>query len=150
MKQIDPIDDRILQALSRDGRLSNIALAQEVGLSPSTCLRRVAALEAHGVIQGYRARINPSALGRGFLAYVTVGLNEHSRAAQEAFERAVARFGEVTECHNITGSVEYLLRVEAADLAAFKLFHTEKLGGLKQVNRIVTHVVMSSPKDMRA
>lgn len=149
MSDIDTTDDRILHALARDGRQSNTALAAEVGLSPSTCLRRVAALEARGVILGYRARINPAALGRGFLAYVTVGLNEHSRAAQEAFERSVARFDEVAECHNITGAVEYLLRVEAADLAAFKLFHTEKLGALKQVNQIVTHVVMSSPKDMR-
>ena len=150
MSVLDQIDDRILQALARDGRISNTTLAQQIGLSPSSCLRRVAALEAKGVIQGYRARINPTALGRGFLAYVTVGLNEHSKAAQEAFERAVTRFDEVSECHNITGVVEYLLRVEVEDLAAFKVFHTEKLGALTQVNQIVTHVVMGSPKDTRA
>ena len=83
------------------------------------------------------------------MAYVTVGLSDHSKAAQEGFERAMDRFDEVRECHNITGTVEYLLRVEAGDLASYKLFHTEKLGTLPQVRQITTHVVMGSPKDAR-
>ena len=139
-----------MRELTRDGRISNIELADRVGLSPSACLRRVAALEAAGVIKGYRAVLDPGAMGLGFAAYITVGLNDHSKEGQEAFERAVARFEEVRECHNITGAVEYLLRVEAADLPAFKVFHTEKLGVLPQVRQLVTHVVMGSPKDERA
>ena len=69
--------------------------------------------------------LDPAAMGRGFVAYVTVGLAEHTKAAQQRFEAAVAGFDEVRECHNITGTVEYLLRVEAADLAAYKHFHTD-------------------------
>lgn len=150
MASLNQIDQKILRELSRDGRQSNLALAEAVGLSPSACLRRTQALEKSGVIKGYRVVLSPEKTGIGFVAYVTVGLNQHTKSAQEAFERAMRAAREVRECHNITGSVEYLLRVEAADLAAYKHFHTEILGALPQVNTIQTYVVMGSPKDERA
>ncbi|MGB0497405.1 MAG: Lrp/AsnC family transcriptional regulator [Rubricella sp.] len=150
MAIIDRIDEKILHELGRDGRLSNLALAERVGLSPSACLRRVQHLEREGIIRGYRAVLDPGRLGRGFVAYIAVGLNDHTKASQEAFERAITRSGAVRECHNITGTVEYLLRVEVADLTAYKHFHTEILGTLPQVNAITTYVVMGSPKDERA
>ncbi len=84
------------------------------------------------------------------MAYITVGLSDHSKASQEAFERSISRAPEVVECHNITGTMEYLLRVEVLDLASYKIFHTEVLGTLPQVNSITSYVVMGSPKDERA
>lgn len=147
---MDAIDDRILRVLSRDGRISNQALADRIGLSPSATLRRVQALEASGVIASYRAVIDPERMGIGFTAYIAVGLNDHTKAGQEAFERAVANAPQVRECHNVTGTVEYLLRVEARDLAAYKHFHTDILGILPQVASLTTYVVMGSPKDERA
>ena len=150
MAKMDRINEMILRQLTRDGRLSNLQLADRVGLSPSACLRRVQELERTGVIQGYRAVISPAARDIGFTAYITVGLNLHTKAAQEAFERSIARAPEVRECHNITGTVEYLLRIEARDLADYKRFHTEILGTVEQVNSITTYVVMGSPKDERA
>lgn len=150
MTKMDDMNRRILRELTRDGRIANLDLAARVGLSPSACLRRVQDLERAGVIRGYRAVLDPVQMGVGFVAYVTVGLNRHTKDAQEAFERAMARAPEVRECHNITGTVEYLLRVEAADLAAYKHFHTEVMGVLPQVNAITTFVVMGSPKDERA
>ncbi|GHD98793.1 AsnC family transcriptional regulator [Defluviimonas sp. 20V17] len=150
MTDLDRINEHILRELSRDGRISNLDLAARVGLSPSACLRRVQELERRGIILGYRARLNPAARGLGFLAYVTVGLSQHTKAAQEAFERAIARAPQVTECHNVTGGVEFLLRVEVADIAAYKSFHTEILGALPQVASITSYVVLSSPKDDRA
>lgn len=150
MVKIDQINSRILQALQQDGRISNLDLADHVGLSPSACLRRVQELERSGIIKGYRAVLDPGKMGIGFVAYMSVGLNLHTKAAQEAFEAAVTRAPEVRECHNITGTVEYLLRIEATDLAAYKHFHTEVLGILPQVNSITSYVVMGSPKDMRA
>ena len=146
----DQYNDKILRELARNGRISNLELADRIGLSPSACLRRVQELERSGVISGYRAVLNPAAMGVGFVAYVTVGLNDHTKASQEAFERSISRSPEVIECHNITGSVEYLLRIEAADLAAYKHFHTEVLGILPQVAAITSYVVMGSPKDLRA
>jgi len=133
MTKHDDISARILRDLAREGRIANTELAERVGLSPSACLRRVQDLERSGAIRGYRAVIDPAVRGGGFLAYVTVGLNEHTKGAQQAFERAMALCPEVRECHNITGNVEYLLRVECADLAAYKEFHTERLGVQPQV-----------------
>ncbi|MEJ1992756.1 MAG: Lrp/AsnC family transcriptional regulator [Maritimibacter sp.] len=150
MTDLDEIDRKILRELTRDGRLPNIQLADRVGLSPSASLRRVQELERRGVIRGYKAVLDGDAMGRGFVAYVTVGLSVHTKDAQLHFERAMTRFDEVRECHNITGEVEYLLRIEAEDLAAYKRFHTDKLGTVEGVNRITTHVVMGSPKDDRA
>lgn len=147
MTKVDAINEKILQELSRDSAQSNLALAERVGLSPSACLRRVQELERSGVIKGYRAILDPAKLGVGFVAYVTVGLGSHTKVAQEAFERAVARAPQVRECHNITGTVEYLLRVEVADLSAYKHWHTDVLGVLPQVRSITTFVVMGSPKD---
>ncbi|KZY42378.1 AsnC family transcriptional regulator [Roseovarius sp. HI0049] len=147
---MDHINQQILQELTRDGRISNLDLAERIGLSPSACLRRVQELERRGGIAGYRAVLDRTQLGIGFVAYATVGLNSHTKASQEAFERAMALAPEVVECHNITGSVEYLLRIEAADLPAYKAFHTDVMGILPQVNAITTFVVMGSPKDARA
>ncbi|MEM9241968.1 MAG: Lrp/AsnC family transcriptional regulator [Pseudomonadota bacterium] len=147
---MDAINDHIVQELSRDGRISNLDLAERVGLSPSACLRRVQDLERRGVIRGYRATLDKTSLGIGFVAYATVGLNSHTKASQKAFERAMEIASEVVECHNITGAVEYLLRIEVADLPAYKAFHTDVIGTLPQVNSITSYVVMGSPKDARA
>jgi Lrp/AsnC family leucine-responsive transcriptional regulator len=150
MTKMDDTNHRILRELARDGRQTNLQLADRIGLSPSACLRRVQEMERAGIIKGYRAVIDSEKLGLGFVAYVTVGLNSHTKAAQEAFERAVARAPQVRECHNVTGTIEYLLRVETADLAAYKHWHTDVLGVLPQVQAITTFVVMGSPKDERA
>ena len=150
MAELDQINERILQELSRDGRIPNVALADRVGLSPSACLRRVQDLERRGIIAGYRAVLDRTKLGTGFAAYVAVGLNDHSTTSQRAFEQAIGRAPEVRECHNVTGTVEYLLRVETADLVAYKAFHAEVLGTLPQVHALTTYVVMGSPKDERA
>ena len=150
MTKLDQINRRILQALSQDGRISNLDLAERVGLSPSACLRRVQELERRGVIAGYRAVLDPGAMGVGFVAYIGVGLSSHTKQAQESFERAVALSPEVVECHNITGAIEYLLRVECADLPSFKTFHTDVLGTLPHVNALTSYVVMGSPKALRS
>lgn len=147
---MDQINEKILRVLSLDGRISNLDLAERVGLSPSACLRRVQDLERRGVIAGYRAVLDPDAMGRGFVAYIGVGLGEHTKQAQENFERAVSRAPEVIECHNITGTIEYLLRIECSDLRAYKTFHTDVLGVMPHVTSITTYVVMGSPKDERA
>jgi DNA-binding Lrp family transcriptional regulator len=149
MFQIDEIDRHILRVLSQEGRLSNVDLAARVNLSASACLRRVQELERRGIIAGYRAVLDPAKLGNGFLAYVTVGLSRHTLESQRDFERAIRAAPEVRECHNVTGSVEYLLRIEVADIDAYKHFHTEILGALPQVSTITTYVVMESPKDER-
>ena len=150
MTKIDGIGAAILQELSIDGRISNLTLAEKVGLSPSACLRRVQDLERNGVIKGYRARLDPAQTGRAYVVYVAVGLAEHTKAAQTGFEDAMSRATEVVECHNVAGAFEYMLRVEVADLPAYKRFHTDTLGTVSQVRAITSYMVMGSPKDTRA
>lgn len=149
MASIDDIDRRIMRALAQNGRLSNVELADRVGLSASACSRRVAELERSGVIQGYRAIIAPEARNAGFTVLAAVGLSAHTKAVQERFERAVSRAWQVRECHNTTGSVEYMLRIEVPDLASYKEFHTEVLGAFPQMNQLTSYVVIASPKDER-
>ena len=150
MNDLNKINATILRELKNNGRISNAELANRVNLSASACLRRVQELERSGVIQGYKAVLSPKALGIGCVAYVAVGLSDHTKYAQQAFEVAITKSDEVRECHNITGSYEYLLRVETTDLASYKAFHSDVLGILPQVNSITTYMVMDSPKDDRS
>jgi Lrp/AsnC family leucine-responsive transcriptional regulator len=150
MTEIDSINTRILFDLEADGRLSNTELATRVGLSPSACLRRVQELERTGLIKGYRAVLDRSRLGAGLTVFVMVGLSAHLSKDARAFERAMEAASQVRECHNITGDVEYLLRVEVADLPAYKDFHANILGVLPQVRSITSHMSLGSPKDKRA
>jgi Lrp/AsnC family leucine-responsive transcriptional regulator len=106
-------------------------------------------MERSGIIKGYRVVTDRVAMGRGLLVYLAVSLDGHSRGAQKAFEQAIERAPEVRECHNVTGSIEFLLRVEVADLEDYKRFHTDVLAALPQVSRLTTFVVMDSPKDER-
>jgi len=146
---MDAIDARILHHLERDGRVTNLQLAERIGLSPSACLRRVQALEASGVIKGYRAVLDRAQLGVGLTVFVMVGLAGQLQRDAQAFERAMADAPEVLECHNVTGSIEFLLRVEVADLAAYKHFHSDVLGTLSQVSSITSLVSLGSSKDLR-
>ena len=148
MSNFDRYNEFILQILQTDGRISNIELAERIGLSPSACLRRVQELEKTGVIKGYRAVLDSEKRGIGFIAYIAVGLSDHTVPSQKSFEKAMRAAREVRECHNTTGTIEYLLRVEVADIAAYKVFHVEVLGALSQVNSITTYVVLDTPKNI--
>lgn len=147
---MDRLDEQILQILEAEGRITHQALAQRVGASASTCQRRIEAMERRGVIAGYRAVLGPEARRIGFAAYVLVGLGRHTARVQLAFESRCAAAPQVVECHNITGTVEYLLRVECRDLASYKQFHHEVLGGFADLSTIVTHVIVGTSKDRRA
>ena len=149
MINLDRFNNSILHELQTSGRISNIDLADRVGLSPSACLRRVQELEKSGVIKGYRAQLDHEVLGMGFTAYLAIGLADHTMPSQVAFEKAMQDADAVRECHNVTGVIEYLVRVEVADIAAYKAFHADVLGALPQVNSITTYVVMDSPKNER-
>ena len=150
MKELDAISQRILRTLEDDGRISNTLLAEQVGLSPSACLRRVQELERTGIIKGYRAVLDREKLGTGITAFVMVGLSAHLSKDARVFERAMEAALQVRECHNITGAVEYLLRVEVADLPAYKDFHANILGTLSQVSSITSYISLGSSKDKRA
>ena len=149
MTKLDRYNREILRELKINGRIANSELAEKIGLSPSACLRRVQELENSGLIKGYRAVLDADLLGINFIAYISIGLGEHSTESQQAFEKAINIADEVKECHNMTGAFEYLLRIETKDIKSFKAFHANVLGAIPQVRTITTHVVMDSPKDER-
>ncbi|WP_079433274.1 Lrp/AsnC family transcriptional regulator [Zoogloea sp. LCSB751] len=139
---MDRIDKKILAELQVDGRLSVTDLAERVGLSLSPCHRRVRALEEMGVIQGYRAQLNPSALGLNFSAMVFVTLREGDRQAVATFEAAVVDIPQIIEAQRLFGEPDYLLHVVAHDLPAFQRLYDEHLATLPNVQRLTSTLVM--------
>lgn len=135
---LDAIDCKILHALQRDGRITNQQLAEEVGLSPSPCLRRVRMLEEAGAIDRYVALANPAALGLYVSAFIRVRLDRQDDRHLAAFEEVVAGFPEVMECYLMTGDCDYQLRVLVASLDAFETFLRTKLTKINGVGEVTT------------
>jgi DNA-binding Lrp family transcriptional regulator len=134
--QVDGFDRKIVSALAGNGRMTTVELAGQVGLSPSACTRRLQALEAEGVISGYRAQVNPAAIGLGITAFVEITLDRQSDEALRAFEQALAKCPNVLSCHLMSGSSDYLIRVAARDLSDFERLHANVFGHLPGVARI--------------
>lgn len=145
---MDRIDRSILRELQDDGRLSNLELAQRVGLSASACLRRVRQLEEDGVIQGYRAVIDPSAVGRGFEVLVSIEVRR-DRETVEAFEAALQTIPDVIEAYRLFGSPGCLLRIAVADLAAYERLWIERLTSLAGVTEVNSQIIMKRVKEPR-
>ncbi|GGU55219.1 AsnC family transcriptional regulator [Pseudomonas laurentiana] len=139
---MDRIDRKILAELQRDGRLSVTELAERVGLSLSPCHRRVRALEESGVLLGYRAQLNPGALGLNFSAMVFATLREGDRRAVEAFETALVDIPQVVDAQRLFGEPDYLLHVITQDLPAFQRLYDESLSTLPNVQRLTSTLVM--------
>ncbi|MEU0939772.1 MULTISPECIES: Lrp/AsnC family transcriptional regulator [unclassified Embleya] len=146
---LDAVDRDILFHLRRDGRLTNVELAKRVGLTAPPCLRRVKRLEEVGVITGYRALINPEALGRGLEVLLDVEIYAQDRKSFEEFEDTVASYEEVVEFRRMYGRPDYFIRVAVADHAAYEAFLTGKLSGLPAVRRIESHLTMKEIKTDR-
>ncbi len=133
----DRVDQQILAALLREGRLSNVELAAKVNLSPSACLRRVQRLESEGIITGYRAVLEPGKMGLGLQAFVRVQLKSHEREVVERFVSNVQQWDDVVACHALTGEMDYLLQVLVSDLEHFSQFLLDSLlndSGVADVN----------------
>ncbi len=144
---MDKVDRAILLQLQENGRLSNVELAERVGLSPSPCLRRVRSLEASGVITGYHAAIDAVAVGCGFQVLVHVTMTVKDRKdTMKAFEAQVAAIDEVIECRRMFGDPDYLLWVAVADLDAYERLYMSKLVGLPGVARTVSQLTLKTIK----
>lgn len=137
--QLDDFDHKILIELERDGILTAAALAERIGLSPSACHRRVKAMEAVGVIEGYAAILSEKALGRSSTVFVAVTLEDQRRETMAKFERAVAQCRDVQDCHLMTGESDYLLRIVIADDDRYERIHQETLSRLPGVRRLVSN-----------
>ncbi|MFJ6536089.1 Lrp/AsnC family transcriptional regulator [Paenarthrobacter sp. NPDC091711] len=143
---IDGIDRSILRHLREDGRMTATALASKVGLTVAPCHRRLRDLESSGVIRGYRADIDPAAVGLGFEAIVFVTLKQVERTIMAEFEERVANSPNIVEAQRLFGSPDYLLKVIAADLPAYQRFYDDELAALPAVERLTSTLVMKNLK----
>lgn len=139
---LDRFDKEILKTLQRDGRISNVDLAQRVRLSESACLRRVRALEQEGYIRGYVAVLDQKRLGSSGTVFVHIALRREEQSELAAFEQSVAQIPEVMECYLMTGEFDYLLRLVVADMADFERLHNEALTRLPGVARVNSSVAI--------
>jgi Lrp/AsnC family transcriptional regulator, leucine-responsive regulatory protein len=143
---MDKLDRAILSHLASDGRLTNTELADRVGLSPSPCLRRVRNLERAGIITGYHATVDLTALGRGLQVLVHVEMAIQDRATIDAFEAAVTQIDEVTECRRMFGHPDYLLWISTSDLDAYERLYIDELTSLPGVARTNSQFTMKTVK----
>ncbi|MCB1361282.1 MAG: Lrp/AsnC family transcriptional regulator [Rhodobacter sp.] len=139
-------DWKLLDLLQQDARLSNQELADRVGLSASSCWRRVRALEEAGVIRAYRAELDASRAGLGFHAILHLTLTRHSREIVDRFTAEVMRHDEVLDCYATTGAMDYHLRVQCRDLDAFNAFMERTLFRLDGIAQVQTHLVLRHVK----
>ena len=145
-KIADATDRRILDVLVEDARISNNDLAERAGLSASPCLRRVRRMEEAGIIRGYTARIDPAIDGWTMSAIVIVKLSRQHEDEIEMFEEAVRGWPEVSECHLVAGSPDYILKVMSSGLENYGRFIKDKIASLKCVASIESNFVMSTIK----
>ena len=150
MSRIDETDARILQALQRQGRLSNAELAERVNLSASACHRRVQRLEADGIIRDYVALLDPRKVGRPTTVFVEITLSGQADEVLDAFERAVARVPDVLECHLMAGSADYLLKVVADDTEDFARIHRRYLATLPGVAQMQSSFALRTVRQTTA
>ena len=143
---LDDADLRILRVLQNEGRISNLELAERIGLSATPCSRRLKRLEESGVITGYCARINPRALGVGVSALVTIRLSSQTPEDIATFLTAVAELSEVTECLLVTGNLDYVLRVRVADVDGLRDFILNGLKVIPCVSETATMLILESVK----
>ncbi|AOJ90120.1 MULTISPECIES: Lrp/AsnC family transcriptional regulator [Burkholderia] len=144
--KLDAIDRRILRALQRNSNQTNAELAQQAGLSPTPCLRRVHLLEEQGVIDAYVALLNPAAVELRFTAFVRVTLERQDKTTVERFAREMEQAPEVLECHLMAGSYDYLLRVIAKDLDDYQRFQMETLTQIEGVRNVETEIPLKRIK----
>ncbi len=149
MDRMDAIDAKIIRALQRDGRLTNLELAGEVGLSPSPCLRRVRNLEASGLIQGYTALVDQKACGYPITCLVRIRLASHSQETVRAFERKIAETDAILDCYLMTGGADYELRVVARSLDDYEHLVRETIQKLPGIASIETSFAYGVVKKSR-
>lgn len=140
--ELDRIDRNILKCLQADGRMSNADVAQKVHVSPATCHRRIQRLVEEGIIQGFRAEVNPVAVDRSTLVLVGAVLERSTPESFAEFEAAIVKFPFVLDCHCVAGDFDYFLKVRARDISDFNRLHRERLLTLPSVRQLRSFFVL--------
>ena len=146
---LDSIDMKILKILQDTGKITNIQLSQEIGLSPAPTLERVKKLEHAGIIKSYHALLDPGKVGLGFTALIQVSLTRQKDNAIRNFTSQVAKITEIVECLQVTGTFDYQLKVTVRDIPSFEKLIGEKLSKIEEIGQMQTMVVLSEIKSSK-
>lgn len=144
--KLDAVDMKILTTLQEQGRITNVDLAETVGITAPPCLRRVRALEESGFIRGYHADLDQDQLGFGITVFALVSLKSQADADLQTFERKVAGWPLVRECFMLNGEIDFILKIVARDLAEFQKFLTTELTPMANVEHVKTSLTIRSSK----
>ena len=145
--RLDKIDKKILIILQRNAKITNSKLSKEIGLSPAPTLERVRKLESNGIISGYHAKLNKSKLGLGVSTFVMVSLKVHNKKNLLSFLDKIKDLENIVECHHITGSADFILKVVAENIESYQDLMLEKINEIDVADSFQSLVILSTFKD---
>lgn len=148
--QLDDIDKKIIRILQENGRITNLQLSQEVGLSPAPTLERVRKLENSKIIQSYHANIDPLKMGYGMKVLIQISLLRQKGNAMERFQSQILEIPEVVECEQVTGDFDYLLKVLVRDVSELDFIVNSKLSRIEEIGQMKSSVILSTVKDSKS
>ena len=147
--KLDSIDLKILRILQDKGRITNLQLSQEIGLSPAPTLERVKKMESSGVIESYHAQINETILGIGIKAFISISLERQKVDSIVTFKEKIQSIPEIIECYQITGNANYFLKVVVRDIPSFEGLISNKLSQIEEIGQMQTMMILSKVKDSK-
>ncbi|MCR6637773.1 MAG: Lrp/AsnC family transcriptional regulator [Sporocytophaga sp.] len=149
ISKLDPIDRQILEKLQANAKITNSQLAQEIGLSPAPTLERVRKLENAGLIKSYHAQVDTEKLGLGVGIFILISLSSHKKNQIKSFVEKINKIPEVIECHHITGSGDFLLKVLTHNISSYQELILEKLVDIEEIGNMQSMVILSTYKDSK-
>ncbi|MBO9701654.1 MAG: Lrp/AsnC family transcriptional regulator [Sporocytophaga sp.] len=149
ISKLDPIDRQILEKLQANAKITNSQLAQEIGLSPAPTLERVRKLENAGLIKSYHAQVDTEKLGLGVGIFILISLSSHKKNQIKSFVDKINKIPEVIECHHITGSGDFLLKVLTHNISSYQELILEKLVDIEEIGNMQSMVILSTYKDSK-
>ena len=149
MIKLDKIDRKILEILQADGKITNAQLSKEIGLSPAPTLERVKKLETSGLIKSYHAQLDTQMLGLGVSIFILISLSSHKLNQINTFIEKVNKIPEVIECHHITGSGDFMLKVLTTDIPSYQKLILDKLSQIEEIGNMQSMVVLANYKQSK-
>ncbi|WP_373511725.1 Lrp/AsnC family transcriptional regulator [Persicitalea sp.] len=147
--KLDQIDRKVLEILQSNAKITNAQLSKEIGLSPAPTLERVKKLEQGGIIKSYHAQLDPAKVGLGVTTFVQISLTGHKKVTTDSFVATVNIIPEIIECHHITGTGDFLLKVISQDISSYQKLMLETINEIEEVANTTTMVIMSTFKDSK-
>ncbi|MCU0445566.1 MAG: Lrp/AsnC family transcriptional regulator [Microscillaceae bacterium] len=147
--KLDATDRKILQILQENAKITNAQLSKDIGLSPAPTLERVKKLENLGLIRSYHAILDTNKVGLGVQTFVQVFLQSHKKSVLDAFVDKISKIDNVIECHHITGSCDFLLKVIAADIQSYQKLILEQISEIEEISNMQSMVILSTFKDKK-